>query len=937
MKRTFTLSLLLFIGTFLNLKGQTYDPDYKIPLDSSITKGVLPNGMTYYIKSTDVVKDAASFYIIQNVGSILENDDQKGLAHFLEHMAFNGTENFPGKGIINTLQKHGAVFGKDINAYTGFDETVYNLTNIPLKDGLVDTCLLILKDWSNYLSLTNEEIDAERGVIKEEWRTRQNGYMRLLEKSMPVQYNNSKYAERMPIGSMEVVENFDYKALRDFYHDWYRTDLQAIAIIGDVDVEEIENKIIEKFSVIPAVKNPKTRYEVEIPENNELMYSIGIDPEVSTASIQFGIRHKRSNSKETVADLYQSLRETMAIRILSDRLSEEAQKPDASFLRASLSYGGLSRTSNLFRLYISPKQNQQAKAFTDALTFIESANKFGYLESEVERTKVKILSSYQNAIAKRDDRSHARIERDIQNDFLINSSLTDIEKEFEIVKELLKDITPEEIHSTLTRLYSKKNRFINVTGVEGADNLTREKAQNIIKELENDKNIERYSEEIVGESLIDDNEIEAGSITEILENKDLNSTTYILSNGVKVHYKFSNKQKDQVALQATSYGGVSLLANEDIPSASMVTNLVQMSGLGDYSATELKKVLAGKVASVRPGIGGINESFSGGSNSRDVETMLQMLYLYFESPRFDEQAYEVLKSKIENYLVKKNNDVSAKMKDSLTVSLYGENNPRKPLLDRNYVNAISFEKIKSIYAERFGDVSDFEFYIVGDVKAEHLKPLLEKYIASLPTNNTSEHYKNNDPEWIANNIDQEIFLPMEDPKASVHISHKANLPYNLENKLHAQVLGNILQLRVTETVRESEGGAYSPRANSYLVREPESEVIVSFAFDCNPDLANKLVEIVTGELEKIANGTILENDLNKTKTNLLKEKEQAKNKNSYDMGMLIKHYKFGEPIAEINNFEKVARDISKEDIQELARKVLAESRSYKIVFKPEIN
>ncbi|MDN3665782.1 M16 family metallopeptidase [Algibacter miyuki] len=307
MKRVFILFILFACKSIA--QRVTYS-DY-LPVDTSIKKGNLTNGITYYIKNTDVVKDAVSYYIIQNVGSILENDNQQGLAHFLEHMAFNGTESFPGKGILNTLQKHRAVFGKDINAYTSFDETVYNLNNIPTKDGLIDTCLTVLKDWSNYLLLTDEEIDSERGVIKEEWRTRQNGSMRLFETSLPITFNHSKYASRMPIGLMSVVESFDYKSLRDFYHDWYRTDLQAFVIIGDINVAEIEQKIIEKFSKIPAVKTSKERFVVNIPENDTMLYSLGMDPEISSASINFGIRHKKSLETETVADLNQNSKKSL--------------------------------------------------------------------------------------------------------------------------------------------------------------------------------------------------------------------------------------------------------------------------------------------------------------------------------------------------------------------------------------------------------------------------------------------------------------------------------------------------------------------------------------------------------------------------------------------------------------------------------------------------
>ncbi|WP_308990416.1 insulinase family protein [Mariniflexile litorale] len=935
MKHILTLSMVLFV--LLTTKGVAQSINYSepLPVDETIKKGVLPNGMTYYIKSTDVVKDAASYYIIQNVGSVLENDNQQGLAHFLEHMAFNGTENFPGKGILNTLQKHGAVFGKDINAYTGFDETVYNLSNIPTKDGLVDTCLMVLKDWSNYLLLTDEEIDAERGVIKEEWRTRQNGQMRLYKTSLPITFNHSKYADRLPIGLMSVVENFEYKALRDFYHDWYRTDLQAIAVIGDVNVDDIEKKIIASFSEIPAVNNPKERFVVEIPENTEMLYSLATDPEISTASLNFGIRHKKSLETETVADLKRTLLELMATKILYARISEKSQKPDANFLGAYIGYGSLSKTSNSFGIAISPKPNMQKEAFREVLTEIVRAVNYGYIPSEIERSISEIKTSYENQIAKKEDISHAQIERGIQNNFLSNTTITDVEKEYEIAKDILNTITAEELHSTIQRLYAKSNRFLNVTGVEGQDNLTEAQAKTIISEVENDASIQPYTEALEGKTLISGLNIKAGKISKSSHNKKIDATTFLLSNGIKVHYKFVDKEKDKVSLNAISCGGTSLLNDADLPSASLVGNLVQMSGLGEFTATDLKKVLAGKTASVRTSLGNINESLSGGSNTKDVETMLQLAHVYFVKPRFDEEAFKVLESNINNYIVRRSKDIGEKMRDSLTVALYGKNNPKERIFNQDYAKDISFEKIQTIYKDRFADASDFEFFIVGDVKENQLKPLLETYLASLPTKNTKENYKDNDSEWISNTIDEDIYLNMEDPKASVNIAYKKEMPYTKNNAIYTNVLGDILQLRLTETVRESEGGAYSPRANASFSREPKSQAYVSFRFDCNPDMADNLVEIVNAELQKIAEGDIKEEDLNKTRTNFIKEREQAKDKNGYDMQVLTSYFRYNENINDPKNFENIVNRMSKKDIQEIAKQVLDGGKSYEVVFKPK--
>ncbi|GAA3642908.1 M16 family metallopeptidase [Flavivirga jejuensis] len=935
MKRTLILSIIFFVLLTTRGLAQAINYNAPLPVDETIRKGVLPNGLTYYIKNTDIVKAAASYYIIQNVGSILENENQQGLAHFLEHMAFNGTESFPGKGILNTLQKYGAVFGKDINAYTGFDETVYNLNNIPTKEGLVDTCLTVLKDWSNYLLLTDEEIDAERGVIKEEWRARQNGKMRLFKTSLPIAFNHSKYANRLPIGLMSVVENFDYKALRDFYHDWYRTDLQAIAIIGDLDVNEIEQKIIEKFSKIPAVDNPKERFVIDIPDNDTMMYSLGKDPEVSTANISFAIRQKKSLETETVADLKRSLLESMATRMLSVRILEKAQNPEASFLGAGISYGSMSRTFNAFNMRISPKPNQQKEAFKEVLTEVLRAVKHGYLQSEIDRAIAKMSSSYENQIAKKSDMSHKQIEKSIQNNFLNNSTITDVEKEYDIAKQILSAITQEELHNTIKMLYAKKSRYINVTGVEGQENLTEEDVKQIITGVENDAALEPYSEVLEGKTLVSDLNIKAGTIEKTKTNKEIGATTYTLSNGIKVHYKFVNKEKDKVSLNAISYGGTSLLKDEDLPSASLVDNLIQMSGLGDFTTIDLQKVLAGKTAIVRIRLGNINETLSGRSNTKDVETMLQLAHVYFVKPRFDEQAFKVLESNINNHVIKRSKDLAEKMKDSLTIALYGKNNPKKRIFNQDYVNDISFEKIKTIYKDRFSDASDFEFFIVGDVKESQLKPLLETYIASLPTKNIKENYKDNGSEWVSNTIDKAIYLTMEVPKVSVNIVYKKEMPYTKSNVVYTNTLGDILQLRVTETVRESEGGAYSPKANARFFREPKSQAYVSFRFDCNPDMADKLVDVVNAELQKIVKGDIKDDDLNKIRTNFIKERKQAKDKNWYDMQVLTSYFRYNENINDPKNFEKIVNKMSKKDIQKIAKQILDGGKSYEVVFKPK--
>ncbi|MGC1630744.1 MAG: insulinase family protein, partial [Gelidibacter sp.] len=837
-----------------SLHAQVIDTNKQLPQNKTIVKGVLSNGLTYYIYPTDVTKDAASYYIIQNVGSVLENDDQQGLAHFLEHMAFNGTENFAGKGVLNTLRKEGAVFGQDINAYTSFDETVYNMNNIPTKPELIDTCLLILKDWSDGLLLTDEEIDAERGVIKEEWRTRQSGGMRIFQQSLPVMFNNTIYAQRMPIGLMDIVANFDYKTLRDFYHDWYRNDLQAIAIIGDVDADEIEQKIKALFSDIPAIENPKERFTVNIPDNEKLIYALVQDKEVTTAQLEFAIRHPKPSTYKTEGDLQRSLIESMITSMFSARIGEIAQNPDTPFLGTRISYGKTSRANDAFAASISPKPGKQQEAFKVVMEEIYRAVKFGFTQEEMDRTISQFRNYYETQISKEDDKSHYAIVYDIQQNYLEHKDMVDVKAQFPIIETILSNLTIGAIHERLRALYTEKNRSLIVTGVETTNNLTEQEALSIINSVENDASLTAYSDAFSGKTLISSLDIKSGKIVSEKQNKALKSTTFKLSNDITVHYKHSDKNKNDVQLEAVSYGGLSLIEDANLPSAKYATTVVQQSGLGDYSITDLNKVTAGKTAQTYIEISELTESIYGSSVTKDVETMLQMVHLRFVQPRFDKDAYNVFKGQVDNYIIQRSEDVNEKIQDSVTVNLYGFNNPKKRIFNTEFGNEIKFETIKKIYLERFENASDFEFFIVGDLDIETLKPLLETYIASIPTKNKPELWKDNSSEWLKSNIDKDVFIKMEDPKSTVRISYKNNFKYNLKNNLLARTLADVLDLRYMERLREEEGGTYGTSVYGNVTKRPTETANLWIQFDSNPDKVDNLLTIVHSELNSIAEG-----------------------------------------------------------------------------------
>jgi zinc protease len=927
----FTLCIALNYNAF----AQTVNLEMPLPQEQNIKKGVLENGMTYYIHNTQVTKDVASYYIIQNVGSVLEKDNQQGLAHFLEHMAFNGTRDFPGKGILDKMQEHGLVFGKDINAYTSFDETVYNINNIPTTPELIDTGLSILHNWSNYLSLTDEEIDSERGVVKEEWRTRQSGGMRVLQQTIGTMFNSSIYSERLPIGKMDIVEGFKYKALRDFYHDWYRTDLQAIAIIGDVDVEEIEVKIKALFSSIPAVKNLKERTQVRIPDNDELIYDMGMDKEVTSSNISFGIRHDKSLKNETIADLKESLLNGMATSIITTRFNEINQNPKSPLIYAGVDYGSLSRLNNQFSARIVPKPDMQHKAFELVMSEINRAVKFGFTKSEIAIVLAQYRSSYENQIAGFGNRSHGQIVRGIQTNYLENAHITDIEKEFEIAKVIFSELTQKELLAQLQTLYVKNNRSIVVTGVKGNKNLTKEDALKIITTVENDPTLKGYAEETNVKPLMSGVDLVAGSIVSEKEDKEIGSTIFSLSNGIQVHYKFVDKNKNDVNLSAVSYGGQSLLEVDDLPSTALLGNVIQMSGLGAFSSIDLPKVLAGKKASSRASVGNTSESVSGSSSTKDVETMMQLVNLRFTKPRFDENSYNVLMQQVDAFLIRKSEQIQSKMQDSVTTILYGKNHPTERLFDKKLMSEMSFDKMKAIYTSRFSNAGDFTFFIVGDVTKETIKPLLEKYIASLPTTDKRENWKDNSVDWITDNIDKDVYLEMKDPKTNVRVVVKNDMEYSLKNSILMRAIGDILQLRYTESLREEEGGTYGARTRGSISRRPSQEATISVTFDCNPALAEKLIVIVHKEIEGIKNGDIQQADLDKTLTNYLKEREESKNYNKFQMSLLKNSVMEGYNMNDPKNYENIVNSITIKDLKNIAKKLLKNSKSYEIVFKPK--
>jgi len=934
-KKFLILNLLVFSVGISSVNAQNFKADQAIKKNTKVKRGVLSNGMTYYIYPTPVNKNTASYYIIQNVGSILENDKQKGLAHFLEHMAFNGTKNFPEKGILEFLQKQGATFGKNINAYTAYDETVYNFDNIPSTDSkVIDNCLLILHDWSHSLLLTNAEIDAERNVINEEWRTRQDASSRVFNQFSSLYYNYSLYADRTPIGDMNIVQHFEYNTLRDFYTNWYRPDLQAIAIIGDVEVTAIEQKIKKIFADIPAVQNPLKRFEINVPDHQETYFKEVTDKEITKSTISFAIVQSQKQTDKTFNDLEHSTLRNIALNLFGSRLRALSQKSDCPFKYAQLSYSAFTRTNDMFNLTVAPKPNKQAEAFASVMDEFMRAVKFGFSDGEIKRTVASVISNYENHIETEKEISHKTILNGIRKEYLTGEPFSDAKAEFEMVKSILVTVDSKKLQAELLAGYTAKNRVIAVTGVETETNLTEQQALSIIKNAENNQDLKPYVDTYTEKSLLSDVNIIAGKIVSEKLNKEIGATTFTLSNGVVVHYKFTNKNTGDVELKAESFGGISLYEPKDLPSANLTISVAQGSGLGAFSNTDLEKVLVGKSVYSSASIGNLNEIVSASAKVKDIETMMQLVYLRFAKPRFDLETFNIMKSNMQNTLKNKDNDIRAKMRDSLNEAVFGKNNPNIRILNQQYIDDLSFEKMQAIYKDRFADIANFEFYIEGDVTPEILKPLLEKYIASIAGVIRKETFRDNSLAWTSNKIDKNIFIKMASPKSTVKIQFESDYKYNSKNSILARMFGDILTLRFTESLREKEGGTYAAHANSYLIKLPKSTAVLSINFDCDASKVEHLLPVVYQEIEKIKKGVFVKEDIEKTKMNYLKEREDSKNFNSYTMDLMYNFFQNNINMDEEVSYSDIIKKLTPKDLQDFANSFLKQAKSYEVVYKP---
>ncbi len=930
--------LIIFVVSFLPALRTNAQDDLKIqaPIDPEIRMGKLSNGLTYFIRRNMEPEKRASFYIIQNVGAILEDDDQDGLAHFLEHMAFNGTRHFPGNSLIHSLERHGVAFGRNINAYTSFDETVYNLSDVPVEaPGLIDTCLLILHDWSDFIQLDEKEIDLERGVIEEEYRTSLSAWRRMLFQFIPVVLKGSKYAERNILGDLDVIKNFQYNTLRRFYDDWYRTDLQAIAVVGDINVDEVESKITELFSKIPAELNPPVRTIEAVPPHKETYFVLATDKEASETSVDIiSLRKSVPPAEKNLSYIRNNHVIYLMNSMINTRINELLQQGNAPFISGSVSYGGYySRGYDAFSISANARRNEEDLALEGIYTEAERARRFGFSKNELERAKARMLSNYENTWKQKDKINNDMYVAGIQEFFLNGEPLTSIDFDYEFLKKVIEGISTEEVSEKFKELMSEENRTIVVQGLEGEGitHLTEDKALEIIGRVKNSE-LPAYEDSELGESLIS-GELKGSKIVSKKELPQFNAVEWTLGNNVKVIYRKADYEKDNVLLSAFSFGGISKLETDLVMPAYLFSPVTPMYGAGDYDNITLQKMLSGKKASVNLSLTETTEGIAGSSTPDDFETMMQLLYLRFANPRFDSVAHNAIIGRFAAQYANMDKDPDKIKGDSISMITTGYN-PRTPLINKESISGVAIDEIKKIHADRYANADEFYFFIVGNIEQEKVIPVVEKYIGSLPSTGRKEDFIDRKIEQPEGKITKKIAFPLTIPKATVFLSFEQEMKYKPENYLGLAVIEGILDIIYVETVRETEGGSYSVSVNLSSRKRPSETGEGYIMFDCDPAKADELKGIIYRELDNIIKKGPSQTNLDKAVTNMLKTREENKVHNSYWLSIISNYYSTGINSEDPDNYENILKAFSVKDIRKIAGKMFKKADVVDLVFTP---
>ncbi|WP_018616708.1 M16 family metallopeptidase [Segetibacter koreensis] len=930
--------IVIVTGVSVNAQHPTTESSHtligkKLPVTPDLRIGKLPNGLTYYIRKNDEPKDRAELRLVVKAGSVLENDKQVGLAHFTEHMAFNGTKHFEKQELVNFLEKSGVNFGADLNASTSFDETIYMLQLPTDSVAVFKKGFQILEDWAHNVSFDTAEIDKERGVVIEEWRSGQGAGERIRSKTFPVLLKGSRYAIRLPIGTKSNLDTFKYSTLTQFYKDWYRPDLEGVFVVGDIDVNQVEQLIKQHFASIPKPVNPKPRIKYGVPTQKETQTLIVTDPEQRYNVVSIYYKQPAIPEEQTDLEYRASMIRILFNAMMSSRLLEISQRPDAPFLGASTSYGRLIGDKDAFTLAAYAKNGAGIAKATEAL-LAENARVLqnGFTQGELDRAKAAALSGMENIYNERNKQESSTMVEELIRNFLTKEPVPGIEKEYAMYKQYMPGITLKEVNNLITQWIKPTDRTIIVTAPEAEKANLPTEAQMVALVNKQQGKITAYEDKVMKGDLLAKKPI-AGKIVDERKIDEIGVTELTLSNGAKVVMKPTNFKNNQVLISAISKGGASLYNDTDYLSASNATTVTQYGGVGNFDAMSLQKELAAKQVSVTPYIGQYSEGISGGCTPKDLATAFQLIYGYFTEPRKDTTMFSVLKQQLIASLANKGKDPSSVFSDSVSY-IMGNYSPRRKPLTLDRVDEIKLDKAFSIYQERFSNASDFIFTFVGNFTVDSLKPFIETYIASLPSTNQKESWKDVGIRFPRGNISKVIRKGSES-KSTVRITFTGTTQYSDLEDTQLDQFAKVLEIRLREILREDNGGVYSVGVGANITREPINSYSVTISFGCAPENVDKLTALVMEEIKNMKANGGSQTNVDKVIAEDTRGMQTSVKENSYWLYNLQDKYYFNEDPKSLLEDPLLVRKLTVERTKELANKYLNNENMIKIVLMPE--
>ena len=908
-----------------------------VPVDKEVRIGKLDNGLTYYIRHNEYPKNQVDFYIAQKVGSILEEDNQRGLAHFLEHMCFNGTRNFPGSSMIKWLETVGVKFGYNLNAYTSIDETVYRISSVPTERiGVQDSCLMILSDWADGLLLEGKEIDEERSVIHEEWRSQLPPNMRIMKKLLPELYPDSRYGHRLPIGTMEVVDHFPHQALRDYYEKWYRPDLQGIVVVGDIDVDRIEGKIKEMFSKIEKPVNPAERVYFPVADNEKPIVAFGSDKEQDkyVAQIMFKYDALPDSLKGTMADVTTAYLLDMAQMMLQVRLNEQGQKADAPFAAASAFYGEfiMAKTKQAFQFAMLPKGNSFDEGLKAVYREALRAKRGGFTTTEYARCRTEYLSQLEKAYNNRNQQENKTLAESYVRNFIDKKPIPGIETEYQMMSMIVNQIPVEAVNQVFSQIVSDKNLVVlgMMPAREGESCPKDEDILALLSQVEAE-NIAPYVDNVKDEPLVSELPA-AGKVVKENVLSDFGAKEWILSNGAKVILKKTDFKADEINMMAVAKGGTSVYGNDKAADLMFMPAVLEQHGLGSFTNSELTKLMAGKQVSLKVSLDDYVRRLSGNTTPKDLKTYMEMIYMTFTGLTVTPDEFTAMQNLYKGLIQNQAQNPNFVFQKKVQEYLYSS--PNKQVFGVSDIEKANREDILSIIREQLANAAEFTFVFSGNFDEAELKALVEQYIATLPSVKGKKQELKHSPavEIKSGNEEKEFSLKMEVPQGSAAVIISGKMPYSFKNRLMASMSAQIISARLLSEVREKEGAVYSIYTQGSQDRLSEVSVVYQTIFQVKPEKKDRALEIIRSEFEKLAKETPVE-ELDKVKEFMVKQITGDEQTNSYWCSMMAGNELL--PSEVCVKAEQVIQSITPKEISGYVNEVMKQNNYRVLVMMPE--